>query len=123
MIFGMRDHAIYSEVETLRERGKAPALSAIALEIHVRAVDHSVHTTCPAFITDAALDTIAPARVTTMAALELCLAEVWHRAKDGYVIADFDLIDHMSEGATLRRVRAICRWLWRELNSEKFIPL
>lgn len=121
---GMRDDAVYAEVETLRERGgKAPALSPIALEIHVRAVDHTVHTSCPAFISDDALDTIAPPRVTTMAALELCLAEVWHRAKDGYVIADFDLIDHMSESPTWRRLRAACRRLWRELNSEKFIPL
>ncbi|MCU1698500.1 MAG: hypothetical protein JWR34_4563 [Mycobacterium sp.] len=121
--FSMRDDAVYAEVETLRERAKAPALSPIALEIHVRAVDHTVHTTCPAFISDEALDAIAPARVTTMAALELCLAEVWHRAKDGYVIADFDLIDHMSESPTRRRLLAFCRRLWRELNSEKFIPL
>ena len=71
-------------------------MSPLALEIHVRAVDHSVHTECPAFISDTSLDGIAPARVTTMAALELCLAEVWHRAQDGYVIADFDLIDHLS---------------------------
>jgi hypothetical protein len=106
----------------LRVRAKAPALSPIALEIHVRAVDHTVHTTCPAFISDEALDAIAPARVTTMAALELCLAEVWHRAKDGYVIADFDLIDHMSESPTRRHLLAFCRRLWRELNSEKFIP-
>jgi len=119
----MRDDAVYAEVETLRERAKAPTLSPIALEIHVRAVDHTVHTTCPAFISDEALDAIAPARVTTMAALELCLAEVWHRAKDGYVIADFDLIDHMSESPTRRRLLAFCRRLWRELNSEKFIPL
>ena len=121
--FGMRDDAIYAEVETLRERGKGPVLTPMALEIHVRAVDHTVHTTCPAFISDDALDAIAPGRVTTMAALELCLAEVWHRAKDGYVIADFDLIDHMSEGPTRRRLRAACRRLWRELNSERFIPL
>ena len=119
----MRDDAIYAEVETLRERGKAPSLSAMALEIHVRAVDHTVHTSCPAFISDDVLDTIAPGRVTTMAALELCLAEVWHRAKDGYVIADFDLIDHMSESPTRRRLRAVWHRLWRELNSEKFIPL
>jgi hypothetical protein len=119
----MRDDAVYAEVETLRERGKGPVLTPMALEIHVRAVDHTVHTTCPAFISDHALDAIAPGRVTTMAALELCLAEVWHRAKDGYVIADFDLIDHMSEGPTRRRLRAACRRLWRELNSERFIPL
>jgi hypothetical protein len=120
---GMRDKVIYAEIETLRERGKAPSLSPLALEIHVRAVDHSVHTTYPAFISDEGLDAIAPARVTTMAALELCLADVWHRAKDGYVIADFDLIDHMSASPTRRRLYAACRRLWRELNSERFIPL
>jgi hypothetical protein len=119
----MRDKAVYAEIGTLRDRRKTLALSALALEIHVRAVDHSVHTSCPAFISDEGLDEIAPARVTTMAALELCLAEVWHRAKNGYVIADFDLIDHMSAGAARRRLRAACLRLWRELNSEKFVPL
>jgi hypothetical protein len=119
----MRDKVVYAEIETLRGRGKGAALSPVALEIHVRAVDHTVHTMWPAFISDEGLDAIAPARVTTMAALELCLAEVWHRAKDGYVIADFDLIDHMSASPARRRVQAACRRLWRELNSEKFIPL
>jgi hypothetical protein len=119
----MRDKIVYAEIETLRDRGNGPALSALALEMHVRAVDRSVHTECPAFISDEALDAIAPARVTTMAALELCLADVWHRAKDGYVIADFDLIDHMSASPARRRLQAACRRLWRELNSEKFVPL
>lgn len=119
----MRDNAVYAEVETLRDRGKGPVLSPVALEIHVRAVAHSVRTSCPAFIADEALDTIAPARVTTMAALELCLAEVWHRARDGYVIADFDLIDHMSTSPTRRFLAAVCRRVWRELNGERFIPL
>jgi len=119
----MRDSAVYAEIVTLRDRRKTLALSPLALEIHVRAVDHSVHTECPAFISDAALDGIAAARITTMAALELCLREVWHRAKDGYVIADFDLIDHMSVSPTRRRLRSALRRLWRELNSERFIPL
>jgi hypothetical protein len=120
---GMRDSAVYAEIVTLRDRRKTLTLSPLALEIHVRAVDHSVHTECPAFISDTSLDGIAPARVTTMAALELCLAEVWHRAQGGYVIADFDLIDHLSVSPTRRRLRSALRRLWRELNSERFIPL
>jgi hypothetical protein len=116
----MHDKAVLVEVEALRERlREGRALSPLALEIHVRAVGHSVHTAFPAFIPDDGLDAIAPGHVTTMAALELCLAEVWHRASDGYVIADFDLIEHMSEGF----VRRFARKVWRELNSEKFIPL
>jgi hypothetical protein len=120
---GMRDSAVYAEIVTLRDRRRALTLSPLALEIHVRAVDHSVHTECAAFISDTSLDGIAPARITTMAALELCLAEVWHRAKDGYVIADVDLIEHLSVSRTRRRLRSVLHRLWRELNSERFIPL
>lgn len=83
----MRDNAVYAQVEALRDRGTGPVLSPVALEIHVRAVDHSVHTPCPAFI------------------------------------ADFDLIDHMSTSPTRRFLVAACRRVWRELNSERFIPL
>jgi hypothetical protein len=119
----MRDSAVYAEIVTLRDRRRALTLSPLALEIHVRAADHSVHTECAAFISDTSLDGIAPARITTMAALELCLAEVWHRAEDGYVIADVDLIEHLSVSRTRRRLRSVLHRLWRELNSERFIPL
>jgi hypothetical protein len=123
----MHDKAVLLEVEALRERRrKGPTLSPLALEIHVRAVGHSVHTAFPAFISDDGLDAIAPGHITTMAALELWLADVWHRASDGYVIADFDLIDHMSAGPVRRWARSAvdgCRRVWRQLNSERFIPL
>ena len=123
----MHDKAVLVEVEALRERlREGRALSPVALEIHVRAVGRSVHTAFPAFISDDGLDAIAPGPVTTMAALELCLAEVWHRASDGYVIADFDLIEHMSAGPARRLARWMadaCVKVWRELNSERFIPL
>ena len=92
----------------------------------MRAVGHSVRTANPAFISDAALDTVAPGHVTTMAAVELCLAGLWHRTTNGYggyVIADSELIDHMAEVRVLRRFKAACRKVWRELNSERFIPL
>jgi hypothetical protein len=122
----MRNRTVFTEVETLRSRTKRPSVSALALEIHVRAVARTVRTANPAFISDAGLDAIAPGRVTTMAAVELCLAGLWHRTTNGYggyVIADADLIDHMTVPSSIRRIKAACRRLWRELNSEKVIPL
>ena len=103
-----------------------PSVSALALEIHVRAVARTVRTANPTFISDAGLDLIAPGPVTTMAAVELCLAGLWQRTTNGYggyVIADTDLIDHMAVPSVVRRVKAACHSLWRELNSEKVIPL
>jgi hypothetical protein len=39
------------------------------------------------------------------------------------VIADCDLIEHLSVNPTRRRLRSAPRRLWRELNSERFIAL
>jgi hypothetical protein len=130
----MREKAVFVEVGLLRGRKARPVVSTTALEIHVRSVDHSVRTAFPAFISDEELDTIAPGPVTTMAAIELCLADLWHRAKDGYVIADFDFIDHMAAGAARRRLRAVRstwtrkalhagRRFWDALNRDNFVPL
>jgi hypothetical protein len=130
----MREKSVFIEVATLRGRTSGPAVSAVALEIHVRAIDHTVHTPFPAFISDEDLDTIASGQVTTIAALELCLAGMWHRAKDGYVVSDFDFIDHMSAGPVLRRLRRMrsrwtrntvsaCRHAWEVLNRDNFVPL
>jgi hypothetical protein len=130
----MREKTVYIEVETLRGRGNGPAVSAVALEIHVRVVDHTVQTAFPAFISDEDLDAIAPGPITTIVALEMCLAGMWHRAKDGYVISDFDFIDHMSASVARRRIRAAqTRWTrrlvdacvhgWRAVNRDNFVPL
>jgi len=124
----MRDKAVYNEVEQLRYRRRSAMLSQPALEVHVRAVAHSVRTQCPAFISDDAVDALAPGRVTTMAALELCLAGLWDRARDGYVISDLTLIEHLSAGPLRRagwRLRRRTRttagqWL-RSLNSDHFV--
>lgn len=128
----MREKSVYIEVETLRGRTAGPAVSAVALEIHVRVVHHTVQTAFPAFISDEDLDAIAPGPVTTIVALKLCLAGMWHRAKDGYVISDFDFIDHMSASVARRRMKAAqtrwtrktvdaCRTAWRVLNRENFV--
>lgn len=130
----MHEKAVFTEVETLRRRTAVAAVSTSALEIHVRAVEHSADSIYPAFIPDDALDEIAAGPVTTMAALELCLAGLWHRAKDGYVVADFDLIEHMSGGPLRRRLRSArtrwtakivgaCRTSWEVLNRDNFVPL
>lgn len=119
----MRDKEVLVEVHALRERRRSGSVSASALEIHVRAVRAAVRTDCPAFVSDACLDSIAPGGVTTMAALELCLAGLWDRARDGYVITDFDLIHRLSGSPTWRWVRSACHRLWVALNSESVIPL
>lgn len=80
-------------------------LSTLALEIHVRAVADRAGAAYPAFVPDERLDAIAPGRVTTMAAVELCMAGMWYRATDGYVIADLDLVEDLSRPA-------VRRWLW-----------
>ncbi|CAN5698356.1 hypothetical protein BH09ACT7_BH09ACT7_01300 [soil metagenome] len=130
----MHEWSVFSEVEKLRGRTNGSAVSIVALEIHVRAIDRSVHTTFPAFVPDDDLDMIAPGQVTTIAALELCLAGMWHRAKDGYVVSDFDFIEHMSMGPVRRRLRsarsrwtkrtiAACHHAWDVLNRDNFVPL
>jgi hypothetical protein len=130
----MHEWSVFNEVATLRGRTTGPAVSIVALEIHVRAIDHTVHTAYPAFVSDDDLDMIAPGQVTTIAALELCLAGLWHRAKDGYVVSDFDFIEHMSASPVRRRLRMIrtnwgrktrtaCHHAWDVLNRENFVPL
>jgi hypothetical protein len=130
----MREKSVFTEVATLRSRPSGPAVSPVASEIHVRAIAHTVHTAFPAFIADEDLDAIAPGRITTIAALELCLAGMWHRAKDGYVVSDLDFIDHMSAGIMRRNLRRVaarwtrktveaCRHAWDVLNRDNFIPL
>jgi hypothetical protein len=100
----------------------------------VRAVARSVHTEWPAFIGYTDLDAIASGPATTMAALELCLAKVWIDARDGYVVADGELIELLSAGPAdvwLRRTASrltratlgVMRKVWRALNEERFIPL
>jgi hypothetical protein len=122
----MRTKSVFTQVESLLCRDDFRDVTPLALEIHVRAVARSVRTANPAFISDAGLDAIAPGPVTTLAAVELCLAGLWHRTTGGYggyVISDSDLIDHMAELPVLRRLKDVCRRWWRELNSERFIPL
>ena len=122
----MRTKTVFTEVEALLCRDEFRWVTPLALEIHVRAVARSVRGADPAFISDRDLDSTAPGPVTTLAAVELCLAGVWHRTSSGdggYVVSDDALIDHLSEPPLLRRVRAALRGLRRELTSERFIPL
>jgi hypothetical protein len=130
----MHERLVFSEVEKLRGRKNGPVVSIVALEIHVRAIDRTVRTAFPAFVSDDDLDVIAPGHVTTIAALELCLVGMWHRAKDGYVVSDFDFIEHMSMGPARRQLRATrsrwtkrtvaaCHRAWDVLNRDNFIPL
>jgi hypothetical protein len=130
----MREWTVFSEVEKLRGRQDGPAVSLVALEIHVRAIDRTAHTAFPAFVSDDDLDVIAPGQVTTIAALELCLAGLWHRAKDGYVVSDLDFIEHMSMGPVRRALRearsrwarrtvTACHHAWDVLNRDNFVPL
>lgn len=122
----MRTKSVFTEVETLLCRNNLRDVTPLALELHVRAVGRSVRTANPAFISDAALDAIAPGHLTTMAAIELQLAGVWIRSDHGlrgYVIADQELIDHMADMPVLRGIKSALKRLWRELNSERFIPM
>ncbi|MDX1892163.1 hypothetical protein [Mycolicibacterium sp. 050158] len=119
----MDEKSVFFEVEALRADRARPVLSAAALEVHVRVVDHLAHTTGAAFIADEILDTLAHGRVTTMAAIELWLAGWWRRLDGGYVIVDQELIDALSHSPALRRLGAACRRLWKTLNSETVIPL
>lgn len=106
----MRDSAVFAQVKALQARARCAALSATALEIHVRAVADRTGSMYPAFVSDGRLDAIAPGRVTTMAALELCMAGLWYRASDGYVVADLDLIEHFARPVRRRWIRAVGRF-------------
>jgi hypothetical protein len=126
----VQDRAVLAEIAMLRRKPRGSVISDAALEVHVRAVARSVHTDCPAFVSYADLDEVAPGPITTMAALELCIAELWLDARDGYVIADLALIERLSAGTVdlwFRRVASrltrAMRGLWRALNDERFIPL
>ena len=112
----MRDNVVFAEVRSLLSRERSAQVAPITLEIHVRAVADSVGTPFPAFVPDERLDAIAPGPVTTLAALELCLAGLWYRASDGYVIADLDLVERLSRPVGRRRVRDACRWVWEMLS-------
>lgn len=113
---GMRDSVVFAQMKTLQNRERSALLSTLALEIHVRAVADRVGTQYPAFVPDERLDAIAPGRVTTMAAVELCMAGMWYRATGGYVIADLDLVEDLSRPARRRWLRAVGRFL-REYAS------
>jgi hypothetical protein len=119
----VRDKAVYDEVAVLRTKTRTKNVSPAALEVHVRAVDRSVRTDCPVFISDALLDEIASAQVSTMAALELSLAGLWGRADGGYVMFDLNLIDRLGSSAVRHRVISALRRSWRAINRDNFIPL
>ncbi|WP_199254961.1 hypothetical protein [Mycolicibacterium mengxianglii] len=119
----MRDKTIYDEVAVLRARKRSRGVSPMALELHVRAIDRSVHTDCPVFVSDALLDEIAPGHVTTIAALELTLAGLWDRARDGYVVSDLELIDRLGGNPLRRALTSGLRRCWQALNRDNFIPL
>jgi hypothetical protein len=116
----MDDEPVFSQVDAVRS-----IVSSASRAVHVRVVRHLARTTGAQFIDDAGLDGIAPGSVTTIAAIELCLAGWWRRLDGGYVIAiaDRNLTHAMSRGRTWRRLGAGCRRVWKALNSEKFIPL
>jgi hypothetical protein len=68
-----------------------------------------------------------------MAALELCLANLWIDARDGYVIADNELIEQLSAGPSrlwfrrtasqlTRATLSALRKVWKALNEERFLP-
>jgi hypothetical protein len=130
----VQDRVVFAEVAALQRKPHGRSVSASALEVHVRAVARGVLTDHPAFIGYDDLDAVAPGPVSTMAAVELCLADLWVQSKRGYVVADNDLITRLSGGpaewwvrhgmsrvghATGRGLRKV----WRALNEERFIPL
>lgn len=119
----MDDRSVFFEVEALRADRSRPVLSPPSLDVHVRVVDRLARTTGSNFIPDGGLDALAPGRVTTMAAIELCLAGWWRRLDGGYVVVDQELIDAMSHSPRWRRFGAMCRRVWKTLNSETVIPL
>jgi hypothetical protein len=123
-----------AEIAGLRRRSHGRVISDAALEVHVRTVARTAHTEHPAYVSYTDLDAVAPGPITTLAALELCIANLWLDARDGYVITDNELIERLSAGsvdvwfrraashltiATLKALRSV----WRALNEERFIPL
>ncbi|MDG4666257.1 hypothetical protein [Mycobacterium sp. 236(2023)] len=112
----MRDSVVFAQVKTLQGMRRTAQVSASALEIHVRAVADRIGSSYPAFVPDERLDAIASGRVTTMAAIELCMAGMWYRASDGYVVADLDLIEHLGQPVRLRWMRAFGRFLREYLS-------
>jgi len=119
----VRDKVVYDEVAVLRAKKRSQCVSPAALELHVRAVDRTVRTDCPVFVSDALLDEIATGHVSTMAALELSLAGLWDRARGGYVVSDLDLIDRLGTSAARRTLASTLRHWWQVLNRDNFIPL
>lgn len=110
--------ALLAEMEALRDSRRGAHVSATAIELHVRSVYHSVRTTRPTFVSDDALDALAPGSVTTIAALELSVAGLWQRVPGGYLVIDRELVAHLSAGP----VRRWARRVWLNLNSESIIP-
>jgi uncharacterized MAPEG superfamily protein len=126
----VQDKAVFAEVALLQRKPRGRFVSAAALEVHVRTAARSVHTEYPAFVSYADLDAIASGPVSTLAAVELCLAKLWVQARDGYVITDIELIKRLSSGPVDRWLRQMTaatshglRNAWRALNEERFIPL
>lgn len=114
---------VLAEVDAIQQTTRGQSVSRAALEIHVRAVERSVRTRYPAFVSYADLDGVAVGPATTLAALELCLNGLWVQGRDGYVIADIELIERLSHSPLPRALAQACRRLWRALNSESVIPL
>ncbi|CAN3130202.1 hypothetical protein ACNUDN_19955 [Mycobacterium sp. smrl_JER01] len=108
----MRDSVVFAQVKSLQSRKRTALLSTGALEIHVRAAADRAGSRFPAFVPDDRLDAVAPGRVTTMAAIELCMAGLWYRAGDGYVIADLDLVERLGRPTGRRWLHAVGRLLW-----------
>ncbi|WP_176561940.1 hypothetical protein [Mycolicibacterium palauense] len=130
----MRDKVVFAEVarvrEQLRDREQMPEISPMALEVHVRALVRTAESPFPAFVPDPVLDDVAPPRVATMAALELCLSGLWDRASDGYVVSDLVTVERLARSALRRnltsagaRSAALIRRSWRALNRETVVPL
>ena len=92
----MRDSVVFAQVRALQGRKRSARLSATALEIHVRAVADRTGAAYPAFVPDERL--------------ELCMAGMWYRASDGYVIADLDLIEHFARPVGRRWLHAVGRF-------------
>ena len=119
----MDDRSVFFEVEALRADKARPVLTPTSLEVHVRSVGHLARTTRSNYLPDRELDTLAAGTVTTMAAIELCLAGWWRRLDGGYLIVDQQLVDAMAHGTRWRRLKSACRRAWRILNRDNFIPL
>lgn len=113
---------VYDEVTALRTKKRSRYVSPAALELHVRAVSRSVLTDCPVFVPDAMLDEIAPAQVTTLGALELCLAGLWDRARDGYVVSDLELIERLGSSPLRRTMTSMLRHWRAVLHGDNSIP-